>query len=484
MQPLRRLQGTEDQGPEATRVMARAGDALTSFLARYGYRRVYTPLLEETELLLRKSGGELASKMYTFTDPGGHRVSLRPEFTSSVVRAYLQGMHSGALPVRWSYMGPVFRYEPDDGTEHRQFTQVGAELIGAAGSWADAEVLAVACKGLSHLGITGYRLTVGHLGFIGALLESLGLSDRARLFLLASVATLSRGADGVQEVRQRAEDLGLLSETGTRESLQDDVSTEAALALLEQHLQTPASPAIGVRTPQEIRERFLRKQQFDHDAERFGQALDLLVRVVQTSGAADAVLKNVHQMVESSQARREVDYLSETLDALSHYQLDVPVSVDFGLGRGIAYYTGVVFEVRHPTAGGVSLGGGGRYDGLVQALGGTDQTPAMGFAWSLEHVVAALAAERKTRWTRRDPAPVLVRPEEPSAMAAALREAERLRKNRNLVELEVNGRSLDECIDYARGRGILYVVSRDAMGGGSSKYVPRRTRKSSPRNSQ
>src|SRR3972149_5386011 len=114
MQLPRRLQGMEDRGPEATQVMAWTGDALVNFMARYGYRRVDTPLLEETELLLRKSGGELASKMYTFTDPGGHRVSLRPEFTSSVVRAYLQGMNRGGpLPVRWSYLGPVFRYEPE-----------------------------------------------------------------------------------------------------------------------------------------------------------------------------------------------------------------------------------------------------------------------------------------------------------------------------------------------------------------------------------
>ena len=102
MQTPRRLKGMEDRGPESTGVLAWAGDVLRSFLVRYGYRRVDTPLLEDTDLLLRKSGGELASKMYTFTDPGGHRVSLRPEFTSSIVRAYLQGMNGGKpLPVRW-----------------------------------------------------------------------------------------------------------------------------------------------------------------------------------------------------------------------------------------------------------------------------------------------------------------------------------------------------------------------------------------------
>ena len=89
MQTPRRLRGMEDLGPDAARLMARAGDALRAFLASYGYQHIDTPLLEETELLLRKSGGELASKMYTFTDPGGHRVSLHRAAVSNEAIDYI-----------------------------------------------------------------------------------------------------------------------------------------------------------------------------------------------------------------------------------------------------------------------------------------------------------------------------------------------------------------------------------------------------------
>lgn len=450
--------------------MAWAGDALSAFMARYGYRRVDTPLLEETELLLRKSGGELASKMYTFTDPGSHRVSLRPEFTSSVVRAYLQGMNGGPLPIRWSYLGPIFRYEPGD-VEYRQFIQAGAEIIGATGPWADAEVLAMACKGLSHLGISRHRLVVGHLGFIGALLESMGISDRARLFLLANVTPLSRGAEGLNEVRQRARGLGLLTDVNT----QNDVPAEAAMALLDQYLQTSPSPTIGVRTPQEIRERFLRKQQASHNADRLDQALETLSKVVQISGDPDKALNNVRRRVDSTQALEEVDRLAETLAALSHYHLDMPVTVDFGLARGIAYYTGIVFEIQHPAVEGASLGGGGRYDGLMQALGGPDPTPAMGFAWSLERVVGAVMKEQGSpAVSKPQPEVLLVRPEKESAMAAALLETERLRTQGKIVELELNARSLDECLLQAQERGVSQVITVKSEGEVQYEDVPGR----------
>ena len=473
MQPLRRLQGMEDRGPDAAQAMAWTGDALGDFLARYGYGRVDTPLLEETELLLRKSGGELASKMYTFTDPGGHRVSLRPEFTSSVVRAYVQGMSNGALPVRWYYGGPVFRYEPEE--EYRQFSQVGAEIIGAAGPWADAEILAMACKGLSHLGVTGFRLVVGHLGFIGALLESLGLSDRARLFLLANVAPLSRGADGIRQVRQRAEEMGLVPGHSIGEGAERAVSSESALALLDQLLQTPASSTIGVRTPQEIRERFLRKQQLAQDDGQFDRALDLLSQVAQVRGDPHTALDDIRKIVDSSQALDEVDSLAETLDALSHYQVGMPVSVDFGLARGIAYYTGVVFEIQHAEAGGASLGGGGRYDGLVQALGGSEHTPAMGFAWSLERVAGLMVAEPGSgKALEPRPNVLLVRPDSASAMVPALSETERLRAQGKMVQLEVNARSLKECLLQAREQGISRVLTVEADGKVTHADVPER----------
>ena len=475
MRQLSRLSGMPDQGPEAVQVSTWVGDALCAFLSGYGYRRIDTPVLEETELLLRKSGGDLASKMYTFTDPGGHRVSLRPEFTSSVVRAHLQGMGDNGLPVRWSYIGPVFRYETED-SESRQFTQAGAELIGASGPWADAEVLAMASQGVSQLGISGCRLVIGHLGFIGSLLESVGVSDRARLFLLNNVTALSRGPEGVGEVREKAAVLGLTSDNGSKPQTDGNPSSEEALVLLDQYLGSAVPPMIGVRTPQEIRERFLRKQRTAAgDAGRFNTALELLTEVAQVKGEPDDARDAIRRLKVPPGAMAELDSLFHTLDALSSYDIDSDVSLDFGLARGIAYYTGLIFDLQDPTATGGSLGGGGRYDGLVQALGGSGPTPAMGFAWSLERIVDVLTTDVTS------PAPwdvqattVLVRPEKAPAMPEALKEAARLRAQGAIVHLEVGNGSLEACLLRAREQGIGQVVTVNAEGKVTTDNVSKR----------
>jgi len=474
LQSPQRLKGMQDAGPESLAMRDGVGGVLCAYLARYGYQRVDTPVLEETELLLRKSGGELASRMYTFTDPGGHRVSLRPEFTSSVVRAYLEGMHQGPLPLRWCYLGPVFRYQGEDAGDLRQFTQVGAEILGAEGPWADAEVMALAVKGVTHVGMPGAQLVVGHLGFIGALLESLGLSDRARLFLLSSLWQLGQGPEGLTEVREKADAMGLLRSGANEAKSASEALSETALALLERYFPTSGSATIGVRSPQEVRERFLRKQGQTQDAERIEEALPLLAQIALLRGEPAPVLRQVRSLVKAPSALLELDALEQTVEVLSHYGVRGQVSLDLGLGRGIAYYTGVVFEVRHPYTPGVSLGGGGRYDGLVQALGGAVQTPAMGFAWTVERVIALFTrAGRGRRWLRREDT-VLVRAADPSALAAAVREAEGLREQGMSAELDLSGRTDAQSLDYAQAKGIRRISTVDAQGKVAYRDVPER----------
>ena len=115
MEIIQKLNGTTDFDPETSQRIAAVSSQLHNFFNARAYQIVSTPILEHTDLFLRKSGGELAAKMYTFSDPSGRKVSLRPEFTSSVVRAYVQGSFRGKFPLRWQYSGTVFRYDSDQG---------------------------------------------------------------------------------------------------------------------------------------------------------------------------------------------------------------------------------------------------------------------------------------------------------------------------------------------------------------------------------
>ena len=441
--------------------------ALSDFLALRGYWLVDTPTLEETELFLRKSGGELAAKMYSFTDPGGNRVSLRPEFTASVLRAYLESEPPPPLPYRVQYCGAVFRHEGlEERPAYRQFTQLGAELLGSAHPLADVEVLSLTCGGLAAVGVQGLRLTIGHMGAILDALAGFGLSERARLFLLSSVAELrSGGAAAMEQVRNRAASLGLLSPGGT-DSASANVSPQQAEAVVQSLLREPTEALVGNRTREEVMARFLRKLQGADDPAQVERALEFTARLVAVDGPPATSLEQAAAlMTEYRLAPGALDGCRAVMELLGHADLaGVPFSLDFGLARGIAYYTGLVFELHHSAISGEpSLGGGGRYDGLTRALAASQDVPALGFAWSLERVLEALGRqpEGALEETSRG---VLIATAGMSAERAALAAAERRWGRGESAELDVSRRSLEENLEYARSRGLEAVVLVNERG--------------------
>jgi len=175
---IERVKGTHDILPPAAARQRGIEDRLLRLFSCYGYRQIAVPVLEHTDLYLRKAGEDTLSRLYSFTYQN-RKLSLRPEMTASVVRACVDHLQTAPLPLRLCYSGPVFRYESPQHSRYRQFTQVGLELIGAAGPAADAEVIALALQGLAMLGIKSYRLVIGHIGILLSLLRSLGLDEVA-----------------------------------------------------------------------------------------------------------------------------------------------------------------------------------------------------------------------------------------------------------------------------------------------------------------
>lgn len=473
-QAPQRLTGMRDVAEAERTRLLRTQAGMQGTLALHGYRVVETPMLEPTELFLRKSGGELASRMYTFTEPGGRRVSLRPEYTSAVIRLFLEEGHRGPLPVRYQYAGPVFRYELEEpprqrhstGSGQRQFTQVGAELLGASGPQADAEMVAVACQVLAQQGLTSLDLSIGDVGAVNALLKQFALSERARLFLLASVGDLRGGQEAVGRVRERALGLGLYPQTDSRQDREEPEGVGLPHHLLPPALQNPP----GVRTSREILARLARKIRSGDTTELLDRALAFTAELAQVRGAPKMALSKANQVaVRYGLDPASLLPLAETLRLLELHGLTAAeVSVDLGLARGLAYYTGLVFEVRHEAGEErVSLGGGGRYDGLIKALGGEREVPALGFAYTVERVVEALGtSEGEHRPLRR----VLVVPRDSQAYGPALKAAAALRLGGEVAEVAVEGLTPSECRAYARARDMEALVTVE--GDGSSHREP------------
>jgi histidyl-tRNA synthetase len=160
--------GTRDLLPPETAVWARVEAAARRVFGLYGYGEIRTPLFEETELFLRGVGAAtdiVGKEMYSFTDKGGRHVTLRPESTAAVCRAYVEhGMQQLQQPVRLLYIGPQFRYERPQKGRYRQFHQIGAELIGGKGAESDVEILLMLVAFLRELGFNDLKVLVNTVG--------------------------------------------------------------------------------------------------------------------------------------------------------------------------------------------------------------------------------------------------------------------------------------------------------------------------------
>jgi histidyl-tRNA synthetase len=163
-----RPRGTHDVTPAEIERWRRVESAFERAFDRFGYRGVRTPVFEHTELFVRAVGEQsdiVSKEMYTFQDRGGRDLTLRPENTASVIRAYLEnGMHRwGGIQRLW-YVGPMFRYDRPQAGRYRQFHQVGAEVLGGASAALDVEVIQIVVEALAELGFTGLDVRVNSVG--------------------------------------------------------------------------------------------------------------------------------------------------------------------------------------------------------------------------------------------------------------------------------------------------------------------------------
>lgn len=468
LEPVDRVRGMLDHLPDSAVRLGEIESSLRSHFERSGFRPIQAPILEFSELFLRKSGADVVSKMYTFTDHGGRRVCLRPEVTAPVVRAFVNHAHEVPLPARLWYVGPAFRYEKPQRGRYRQFTQVGVELLGAPPGFADAEIIALACAGLDHLGISDYRVVLGHIGVVLGMLGSLDLDTRMQGAVLQSLEALKKSPESMASTRRWLETLFGVDGAGDGVAVEPEADVRALLArlgreeagaLIRTLLSTLKTEIGGGRDPDEIVDRLLDRLSRTGEAERLDRAVQFVTELARLAGpreravpATEALLRRYGVPLQAIEEFRRV------CDALDAFGMDWSrVTVDLSLGRGLQYYTGTVFEVYCSSLGAESqLCGGGRYDGLVRDLGGREDVPALGFSYGLERL--ALVRPRREG---RGASVALVVPLSDGARSAAVRTAEELRAGGARAELDVRGRGRRAALEYADRAGIACVVLLD-----------------------
>ncbi len=492
---------------------------LSRLFGVFGYQTLELPILGPAELFLRKSGGELASQMYSFADAGGSQVSLRPEFTAPIMRHYLDCAGQAPLPVRWQYVGPVFRYSGAGSSPALgggQFTQIGAELIGSSTVLADAELLGMAARVPVELDLEDWRLRIGDLAVLHSLLDVAGLSERSRSFIVSQIPSLAQGTSGIEAAVERAEqlhlvgpgpggeDLGLaisgLDDDQARKVLQGFLgwktgnvqgSTHHQIGSLPGALLAPNADAsvlgppedgesgeegenwgdFGRRDPSEIVNRLLRKIRGSDDRANLRRGMELVAQLVAIKGPPAAALEIAERLMQKAGAHMAaLKRLADLVELLrGPDDTGTPrvgpdnLEIDFGLARGLAYYNGIIFEVRHSSLSG-PLGGGGRYDDLARALGSKEIVPALGFAYNLEALLHVLGIDNSQGDSMAGLSRVLVVAADRQSFGAAMEKVEDLGRAGFSAELDLEERSLEKALSQARQRGIKELVWVTADG--------------------
>ncbi|WP_066365473.1 histidine--tRNA ligase [Neobacillus fumarioli] len=313
--------GTQDILPEEVELWQQIETKARELCRNYQYQEIRTPIFEHTELFLRGVGDTtdiVQKEMYTFEDRGGRSITLRPEGTAPVVRAFVEKKMFGQAqqPVKLYYMGPMFRYERPQAGRFRQFVQFGIEALGSTDPAIDAEVISLAMNLYKEMGLKKLKLIINSLG--------------------------------------------------------DQESRKAHREALVNHFK----PRIG---------------EFCHDCQTRLEKNPLRI--------LDCKQDRDHELMKT--APSILDYLNDESKAyfekVKQYltQLDIPFEVDAKLVRGLDYYNHTTFEIMSDVEGFGAIStlcGGGRYNGLVEEIGGPN-TAGIGFALSIERFIAALKAE-------------------------------------------------------------------------------------------
>lgn len=310
--------GTVDILPEKSAQWIKLEQLLRTISANYNVKEMRTPIFEHTELFNRAVGDTtdvVSKEMYSFEDKKGRLITLRPEGTAGIARAYVENKMF-ALPEKLQkvyYMGPMFRYERPQNGRQRQFHQYGVEMLGVESPYVDVECMLMAITVVEALGLKDVKLHINSLG--------------------------------------------------------DEESRDAYRKALQDHFRNYLDDLC-----------YDCKQRFEKNPLRI----------------LDCKVDKNHPAMKN--APKTIDYLSE--NAKNHFNkvisllddLEVDYVIDTNLVRGLDYYSHTVFEIisDDPKLGaGATVGGGGRYNGLVEELGGPT-TPGVGFAFGMERLLIAL----------------------------------------------------------------------------------------------
>ena len=392
MSKFQRIRGMRDFLPSDAAKLRHIEAATRDVAGLYGFAEIITPLIEHYDLLAVKSGEEIKTRMYVFNDLGGRKIALRPEFTASIARLMATTLRNEPKPLRLFSTGTLYRYDEPQFGRYREFWQSNYEIFGSKRPEADAEILSLTHQLMRKLEVQKFWLKMGDVGILR----------------------------------------GLLTEEEVEEERQNRILQLLDAKRWEDSLKTAKSFKVSTKGITTLKKIFAIK---DRDPSK---VLQKTMKVLKDYESGVNAVENLEEIVNL--CKRSSD------------EMDILVEPRFA--RGLEYYTGMIFEVFVPEMD-ISLGGGGRYDKLVEMFGG-ESTPAVGVAHGLDRISLALEKQNTPQKILRQV--VALVPIGDKAVPKAVELASQLRKRGIHVEMEIMGRTVSRALQDADRREASHAI--------------------------
>jgi len=388
------LPGFRDFYPEQLAIRNYLMSVWRDIARRYGFVEYDGPPLEPLELYTKKSGDEIVGQLYTFTDKGDREVALRPEMTPTLARMVAARANAMRKPIRWFSVPQLFRYERQQKGRLREHFQLNVDIIGEASIAADAELLAVAIDVMRAVGLTS------------------------------------------RDVRARVSDRRLLTAALTSAGVKKN-ELPAVFAAIDKAGREPNDVTLGK----------IEKAVGDAEARRG------VGRLIESSKDMDAIARD---FADSPNVVEEVARMREYMAFLDALGVGEWIDFDLSIVRGLAYYTGKVFELFDAKGEFRAICGGGRYDDLLSTIGGVD-LPALGFGMG-DVVLTEILRARNLLPTPELATEYWVASDDESMLPQVMTVAGRLRAKSRSAEYALKSQTLARQLKTASSAGVRNVV--------------------------
>jgi len=390
------VRGMRDFLPEDAQQMRYVEQKARDVACLFGYEEVITPVVESHELIAAKAGEEIRLRMYSFNDMGGRKVALRAEFTPSLARLTIDKMRTMSKPIKLFCVGSLYRYDEPQQGRFREFWQADYEIIGSKRPEADAEIIILTNNLLGKVGLQNQTVKIGHMGILR----------------------------------------GILSQENVHEDQQNKIMQLLDKKRWEEALETAQKLNVSP------------------------QGIQTLKTIFETQGKdTSKILAQTKQNVKNyEKAIAATENLQEIVELIQNSSLSAEIMVDVGFARGLEYYTGIIFEAYVPEleGTGLALGGGGRYDKLLELFGG-EPTPAVGVALGIDRIALAVKKRKATQKLEKQKR-VFIIPIKDEMRTKAFEVSTALREANIITEVEIMGRRVANALSDADRRGFTFAV--------------------------